>query len=414
MPQRSTRRHLFTRATQLAAATSLAPSLAAATSDESYWQLVRQQFAFPESRVPMNAANLCPTPASVAAAVADLTRDIDQDCSFQNRAKFAANLESARAVIANQLNVSPNEIALVRNTSEANNTVNNGIDLQSGDEIVLWDQNHPTNNVAWDVRAKRFGLRVKRVAVPANPDGAADLVAPFEKAITPRTRVLAVTQVSNVSGIRLPCPQLAEIAHRRNIHFHVDGAQTWGALAVDLREIGADSYAASAHKWFCGPKEVGLLYVKASRIPHIWPNVVAPGWGDGPETALIGARKFESLGQRDDAALTGLGLTANLHKTLGPRNVEAHMMALAQRLKEGLAEAGASLVTPMDPSLSAGVVILQVPSANRRKLLDAMYKEHGIAGSTSGGFRLCPHLYNTAGHIDRAIEGVRTLKSLWA
>ena len=400
---------------QLLAFAAATPALAATkTPDEAYWQLVRQQFAFPESQVPMNAANLCPSPASVAAAVADLTRDIDQDCSFQNRAKFAANLESARAVIANQLNVSPNEIALVRNTSEANNVISNGIDLKPGGEILIWDQNHPTNNVAWQVRAKRFGLAVKKVSVPAEPRSLDDLIAPFERAITPKTRVLAITHLSNISGIRLPAAQLAEIAHSRDIHFHVDGAQTWGALAVDLPAIGADSYAASAHKWFCGPKEVGLLYVKSSRIPHIWPNVVAPGWGSGPETSLIGARKFESLGQRDDAALSGLGLTANLHSTLGPANIEARIQSLAQRLKEGLSELGARLVTPMDPALSGAVVIIDVPRDNRPKLLDAMYEDHGIAGSTSGGHRLCPHLYNTTDHVDRALSGLKALKSLWA
>ena len=120
------------------------------------------------------------------------------------------------------------EIALVRNTSEANNTVNNGLALKPGDEVVLWDQNHPTNNVAWDVRAARFGLRVRRVQTPAAPADAAQLVKVFEDAFGPRTRVLALTYVSNVSGLRLPVRELCESAHRRGIHVHVDGAQTWG------------------------------------------------------------------------------------------------------------------------------------------------------------------------------------------
>ncbi len=133
-------------------------SLESLANGESYWQQVRAQFSFQEDKVPMNAANLCPSSRAVADRVEELTRDVDRDCSFNNRAKFGELRELSRQKVARQLGVSPDEIALVRNTSEANNTVNNGISLEEGDEIVLWDQNHPTNNVAWDVRAARFGL----------------------------------------------------------------------------------------------------------------------------------------------------------------------------------------------------------------------------------------------------------------
>ena len=188
--------------------------------DEPYWELVRAQFSFTEESVPMNAANLCPSPRSVAARVEDLTRDIDRDCSFNNRAKFRDLTEQSRAAVAAQLGVSPDEIAIVRNTSEANNTINNGVPLTAGDEVVLWDQNHPTNNVAWDVRAARFGIMVKRVSVPRHPASIQELIDPFVAALTERTRVLSLTHVSNVSGIRLPVRELVEAARPRGVHVH--------------------------------------------------------------------------------------------------------------------------------------------------------------------------------------------------
>ncbi len=157
-------------------ATPVAPpwphGASSAPRDEAWWEMVRAQFSFTEERVPMNAANLCPSPRSVAARVEELTRDIDRDCSFNNRAKFRGLTEQSRTGVAAQLGVSPDEIAIVRNTSESNNTINNGVDLRAGDEVVLWDQNHPTNNVAWDVRAARFGITVKRVSVPRHPASA--------------------------------------------------------------------------------------------------------------------------------------------------------------------------------------------------------------------------------------------------
>jgi isopenicillin-N epimerase len=376
---------------------------------EEYWQMIRRQFPFDETKVPMNAANLCPSPRAVAGQVAELTQAIDRDCSFQNRARFPDLLEKSRQKVAGHLGVSADEIALVRNTSEANNTINNGLALKPGDEVVLWDQNHPTNNVAWDVRAARFGLRIQRVRTPARPADIGQLVDAFTRAFGPRTRVLALTHVSNSSGLRLPVRELCELAHRRDIFVHLDGAQTWGALHVNLHQLGCDSYAASAHKWLMGPKEVGLLYVKKERIGEIWPNVVAPGWGSRVEPAATGARKFESLGQRDDAALAAVATAVDLHLAVGPARIEARIYELVNALIAGLQEAAVPLVTPSEAALSAGVCVIQVPVDKREALYQKLYAEYGIAGAPAGGLRLCPHVYNSRSHIERAVAAVKAL-----
>ena len=235
-------------ATAAALTRALAPLLATAGSGESYWRLVKEQFALRPGAAPMNAANLCPSPRVVAEKVTELTRDLDGDVSFQNREKFARTLEESRVKVAEQLGVTAEEIALVRNTSEGNNVINSGLALKAGDEVVLFDQNHPTNNVAWEVRGARYGFTVKRVAVPPAPRDEAEIIKVFLEALTPRTRVLAITHASNTTGVRLPARQLCEMARLAGIYSHVDGAQTWGALRVNLREMGCDSYAASAHK----------------------------------------------------------------------------------------------------------------------------------------------------------------------
>jgi selenocysteine lyase/cysteine desulfurase len=417
MDQTTTRRGFL----RLAGGTAVAPAacaaigqfsalLAAATpAGEDYWNMVRRQFAFGEDKVPMNAANLCPSPRVVAERVAELTRDIDGDCSFQNRARLAALLESSRAKVAGQLGVTADEIALVRNTSEANNAINSGLPLKAGDEIVLWDQNHPTNNVAWDVRAARFGLAVHRVSTPAAPASTDQLVRTFTDALTPKTRVLALTHVSNVSGLALPVKEICDEARRRGVYVHVDGAQSWGALEVDLRELGCDSYSASAHKWFVGPKEVGLLYVRRERIGEIWPSVVAPGWGNAVEPEVKGARKFESLGQRDDAALAAIATAADFHSAIGPARAAARVVELASMLKNGLKEAGLELVTPPGPARSGGVCVVRVRADRREDVYQKLYAQHGIAGAATGGLRLCPHFYNTREHIERALAGIKSL-----
>ena len=378
-------------------------------NEKSYWNLVRAQFSFHEDKVPLNAANLCPSPRVVADRVNELTADIDRDCSSNNRAQFRKHTENSRDRVAKQLGVSSDEIALVRNTSEANNTINNGLSLQKGDEVVLWDQNHPTNNVAWDVRAARFGLTVKRVSTPIKPKSTTELFDAFAKALTNKTKVLTLTHVSNVTGIRLPVKDIIEEAHRKDIYVHVDGAQSWGALDIDLEDMGCDSYSASAHKWFMGPKEAGVLFIKARNIPKVWPNIVAPGWGNDAEPDMQGARKFESLGQRDDACLAAVGTTVDFHNAINSSRIEERVLELSAALKTGLSDAGLPLVTPQATELSGGVCIIELSQAKRNNIKNQLYEKYGIAGATAGGLRLCPHVYNTMEHVERAIEGCRAL-----
>jgi len=403
MERRSFLRGLTYAGSAAVSVTQLRPMLAAVSNGENYWSLVKEQFPLRRGVIPMNAANLCPSPRAVSERVAELTRDLDSDVSFQNREKFAVTLEESRRKVAEQLGVTPEEIALVRNTSEANNVINNGITLKPGDEVVLFDQNHPTNNVAWDVRAARFGFTVKRVAVA--PKDAADALRLFEAALTSRTRVLTVTHVSNTTGIRLPARELCELARRRGIYAHVDGAQSWGCLKVDLREMGCDSYSASAHKWQMGPKEAGVLYVRRERIAELWPSIVAPGWGNKVETDAKGARKFETLGQRDDSCLAAVGASVDFHRMIGFERVEARVIELATALKEGLAKISkAKLVTPADPRLSGGVVVARIDGADPQKVFRELYSRHGVAGAA--GLRLCPHVYNTLEDVERAVRGV--------
>jgi len=384
-----------------------------ALSHESYWSLVAGQFPLRPGKIPMNAANLCPSPRVVSERVAELTRDEDSDVSNPNRTKFAVLLEESRKKAAEQVGVSPDEIALVRNTSEANNVINNGIALAPGDEVVLWEQNHPCNNVAWDVRAARHGFQVKRVSVPAAPGNAGEIVKLFEAALTPRTKVLSITYVSNTSGFKLPAKELCSLARQRGIHAHLDGAQVWGYLKLNLRDIGCDSFGASAHKWLMGPKEAGLLYVRKERIAHIWPNIVSVPWGADSLGGSVASRKFEALGQRDDACLAAVGTAVDFHRIIGLENVEARTTELASALKAGLAKINrVKLVTPMSPEMSGGVVIAQVSDLDRQKtgaLVKDLYDKYGVAGAATGGVRLAPHVYNTMADIEMAIRGMREL-----
>jgi selenocysteine lyase/cysteine desulfurase len=277
-----------------AAALQAAP--AAADETDSFWALVRQQFPLERGLIYLNAANVCPASRLVLDRYLHYLRDFHANPSFQNREQYKPMYEQVRTKLGAMLGASADEIAITRNTSEGSNIVVEGLDLQHGDEVLITDHNHPSNNDAWKVRARRHGLEVKSVPVPIPARSKDDLIAAFDKAITPRTKVVAFTHVTSTTGILYPAREITELAHRRGAWVHLDGAQSFGILKVNVREIGCDSYSGSAHKWMMGPLEAGVLYVREDKIARLWPSIVTAGWTDD----LKGARKFENLGQRDD------------------------------------------------------------------------------------------------------------------
>lgn len=171
-----------------------------ARPDERFWTSVREQFLMPPDLAVMNAANLCPSPAPVLEAMYLSTKDMDSDPSFDNRQKMSAGKEEARRLLARFLHVTAEEIVITRNTSEANNIVSSGLDLKAGDEVVIFADNHPSNNSAWTQKAKRFGYSVSVISQPNPHPGAEYFVEAATRAMSPRTRVLAFTHMTSTVG----------------------------------------------------------------------------------------------------------------------------------------------------------------------------------------------------------------------
>ena len=403
-PHRLSRRRFLRRSLVGVAAAATLPRLSIASDDEKYWRMVRDQFPIRRDFTLMNAGNLCPSPFMVSDAVSYYTRNIDHDPSMQNREKFDGLATDARAALARYVGADAGEIAIVRNTTEGNNQVVTGLDLGPGDEVVIWDQNHPSNAEAWDVRAARRGFAVHRVSTPPAPRDRSDLLAPFEERINARTRVLAFSDVSNITGVALPTRELCAMARARGILTLVDGAQTFGVHALDLHALGCDFFTGSAHKWFMGPKEGGLLYVRQESNAQLWPAIVGVGWKDD----LTDASRFETLGQRDDAMIAGFGRAVAFLESIGREAAEARTRALATTLKAGIADGigGVSFKTPEAAALRSGVVVFALPGADHEKAFESLYREHSIGGALIGGdhLRLCPHLYNTMDEVARVVE----------
>lgn len=379
----------------------------AAGTGEAFWKSVRGQFVMPPDLGVLNAANLCPASRPVLEALKRESDSVDRDPSAQNRARLNGEKESLRKALATFLRATPEEIVITRNTSEANNMVSSGLDLKPGDEVIVFADNHPSNLNAWTEKAKRFGFTV--ITIPqVNPHpGMEHYLAAYTKAITPRTKILTFTHLSSSVGDLFPAKELCALARERGILSLVDGAQSFGLLDVNLADMSPDFYTGSAHKWPCGARECGVLYINARAHKQIWPSIYSAYSG-----AVGISRTFEGFGQRDEATMIAFREALEFQTKVGRAAIEQRSRSLANQLIAGLSKLPEVKVwTSPNPALNAAVVSFQAGSLNPQRLGQALYEKDkiGTAGRGAGdrgGLRASPHFYNSPEEIDRLVGAV--------
>lgn len=392
-------------AREMAAAGDILP--AGPSAGEPFWKSVREQFVMPPDLAVMNAANLCPASRPAAEALTRESKSVDSDPSPTNRARLMPEKEATRVALAEFLRVTPDEIIITRNTSESNNMVSNGLDLKAGDEVLLHEDNHPSNLVAWQEKAKRFGFSV--VIVPQkNPHpGAEYYVEAFTKAITPRTRVLSVTHLTSTVGDIMPAKELAALARSRGILFLLDGAQSFGLLDVNLADIQPDFYSGSSHKWPCGARECGVLYVNKTAQAKLWPSVYSAYPG-----AVGFSKTFESFGQRDEATMIAMHEALTFQTKVGRAAIEKRSRDLTTQLIAGLTKIpGITNWTSPVAERRVAVVSFVPGTLDANKLAAALYTNDRIGITTRGGkdrqgIRVSPHFYNSPTEVDKFVSAV--------
>jgi selenocysteine lyase/cysteine desulfurase len=370
------------------------------------WEAIRARFLLPRELAVMNAANLCPSPRHVLDTVQAGTERLDREPvpSFRNES-FGAK-EWVRERLAAYLRATPEEILITRNTSESNNWISAGLELGAGDEVVIFSDNHPSNNAAWKGRAERHGFAVREVAPPFPHPGPEAYLDAFRQALTPATRVLAFTHFTNTAGDLLPATELCALARERGVLSVVDGAQSFGLLDVDLSRMRPDFYSGSAHKWPCGPKEVGVLYVDREVHDRFWPPVISAYPG------RVGlSRTHEGMGQRDEAAIRAFGEQLDFLMEIGRPEIEARSRALTDAVVEGLSALdGVQIWTSMDPALRVAVVSFQPGHLDPRRVLAALEEDGVVAamrgGSDRPGIRFSPHFYNSFEDVERGVAAI--------
>lgn len=381
------------------------------TPDEAYWWKVRSQFNMIDGLAYMNNGTEGPVPRVVYEKNVRILREIAEDPSNNYRRD---DLTEVRKKLARFVGADPAEISYTRSTTEGMNIFAMGIDWNEGDEVVMNNHEHPGGYKAYMALEKRRGIKIKRIEVPSPPESIDQVVAIYEKAITPKTRVFVVSHITYVTGLVTPVKELSELAHRKGLLITVDGAHPPGMIDLDFHDMGCDHYAAAGQKWLLCGTGTGMSYFKRDIQDQIWPLMgVGGAVRDGEWVPTEDASRYEEYGQRNIPSALGMAAAVGFQETIGKKNIEARVRQLAVRLKEGLNEIpGVKLWTSMDPKLSAGLTLFSIrdiPMANIQKgimNLDRVY----IRTMRTGNLNACrasTHFYNMPSEVDRLLACVR-------
>jgi len=382
------------------------------SNEEAYWTALRKQFIIPEDEVYLNNGTVGSSPAPVLRAIFDAYNDSEKMAQSDPEDYpiwgYAAWNEF-RDPLAAFVGCTRDELALVRNATEANSYIANGIDLKPGDEVLITDQEHPGGEHPWNLRATRYGIVVKKIALPKPVPSAADVLNRFSDAITPRTRVIFFSHITTVTGVVLPARELCALARSKNILSAVDGAHVPGMMRLNIHELGCDLYSASPHKWLQSTKGSGFLYVRDEVIDRLWNTIATEGWDD----PKLRAERFQRIGSSNVPALHGLRASIAFANQIGMDRIERRHRQMADHILKQMLALGAESWTSPDPALRCAIATVNVPPIQRMPLENWLWKEKKIRirGGEPSKLRLSTPYFLLPKDVDRFLSAFDEYRS---
>lgn len=384
---------------------------AAVASDERFWRDVRRAFALERDLVNLNHG-LAPAPRDVQEALAAELDRVNRAPLFHMRdAPAEGRREEARAAAARALGCDTEELAITRSGTDSLQIAQMGIDLKPGDEVLSTREDYWSAWNTWHQRVGREGIVYKEIDFGGPYPPPDEIVARFEEAFTPRTRVVLFCQVTWRTGHILPVRAICEAARSRGIRTIVDGAQGFGHVPFRVTDLGCDYYATSGHKWLGAPLGTGLLYVRRERIHDLWPP--PPAYNEG--AARDDIRKFELIGSRPPAFHNAITGAVQFLERLHVERKAERLHYLKRRWADRLARhERVHIVTDPAPGRSCGLASFHVDGVMSADLAQHLLDRHRILvgppaeNSWSGPplVRIAPNVFTSVEEIDAFADAV--------
>jgi selenocysteine lyase/cysteine desulfurase len=375
-------------------------------ADETYWREVQQAFAVNRAYVNLNNGGVCPSPRVVLEAMKryiDLANEAPVYTMWQ---LLEPQVEAVRRGLAREFGCDPEEMAITRNASEGLEAVQLGLDLARGDEVLTTTHDYPRMLTTFRQRERRDGIVLKRISFPLPPPSLDDLAERFERAITPRTRVILVCHMTNLTGQVFPVRRICRMARERGIETIVDGAHAFAHFPFTNADLDCDFYATSLHKWLFAPHGTGFLYVRRSKVAKVWPLMAADAKQDGD------IRKFEEIGTHPAANHNAIAEALVFHHGIGIERKAARLRYLRDRWMKRLSgQPRVRIHTSFDPAMSCGIGNVQVEGVDSERLARHLFDTRRIIvvpikHEEFEGVRVTPCVYTTTDEIDLFAESM--------
>ncbi len=377
--------------------------------DEDFWEQIRRAYFRDGKLMNLNNGGVAPAPTVVLDAEIDAIRYSNQLPAYRMWNDLEPRIEEVRKRLAQMWKADPECIAITRNASESLQIAQFGLDLQPGDEVLTTSQDYPRMITTWQQRERREKIVLKQLdfTVPVTDPG--DLVHLFERAITPRTRVIHVSQVVFMTGQIFPVKEICALARERGITSIVDGAHAFAHVPFQFSDFDCDFYGASLHKWLSAPIGTGMLYVRKDRIEKHWALMAAP------ESMDKNIRKFEEIGTHPAAMHNAILQALEFHEQIGAERKFARLRYLKQRWAERLSKLpGAKMLVGLGPNQSGAFGTIHFESIDPGKLSDVLLAKYSIlvtpiSAPSVQGIRVSPNVYTSIAEIDRFCDAVEAI-----
>ena len=382
-------------------AASLTPQELA--SNEDYWSVVQQAYTVNPNMVNLNNGGVSPSPRVVQEAVERFNQLSNEAPSYYMWRILDQGREPVRYKLATLAGCSANEIAINRNATEALNTVIFGFPFKAGDEVIGTKQDYPNMIQAYRQRALRDGIVYTQLSFDFPIEDDNTIVAAFEKAITPNTKLIHITHIINWVGQIMPVKKIAAMAHARGIEVIVDGAHSFGLLDFKIPDLECDYFGTSLHKFLSAPIGSGMLWIQKDKIEKIWPLLC----NDKPLSNDI--RKFETLGTRSFPIEQGIGEAVHFHMAIGSKRKEERVRYLKNYwATKALQIPGVKMHTSLKDKYACGICGVTIDGMTPAALDGALYTNYkihtvGIVWENISCVRITPHVYTKLEDLDKLV-----------
>jgi len=376
--------------------------------DEDYWFNIREAFTVDRTLINLNNGGVSPAPRIVMDTEIRYLEMENMNPTYYMWRILDPGIETCRRRLAQTFGCDPEEIAITRNASEALEIVQFGLDLKAGDEVITTNQDYPRMITSWQQRERRDGLVLKQLKFPVPPPSLDFLAKLVEDAITPKTRVIHICHITNRTGQIFPVKKICQMGRERGIEVIIDGAHAFTQFPFKHEDLDCDYYGTSLHKWLLAPIGTGMLYVRKSKIPKIWPMMGAD------ESLHNDIRKFEQIGTHPASQRNAIAEAVNFHDSIGAERKAARFRYLRRLWSDELRTLpGVKILNSDDPEQSCGIGFISVDNFDAGKLVGYLWSKYRIWTTSFNspgeyqGLRITPNVYTTVEEIDTFITAMR-------